>query len=83
MARLRSDSTVPEVYPDLTPEERRRLARTVVPASEAVASAVPPALRPTEDAAREADERCLRELAANEASRSASWALAGKGGLGK
>lgn len=73
MARLRSDVKTPEVFPTVSREELRRLARTVTYDTSEL-PVVPPDLRATGEAARAADEMCLRRLAANEAARGASWA---------
>lgn len=43
---------------------------------------VPPHMRATSEAAREADERCLRDLSRNAVARSASWVMAGGSSLG-
>ncbi|MDO5480922.1 MAG: hypothetical protein Q4F60_01065 [Candidatus Saccharibacteria bacterium] len=75
MAKIRSlEENEGFVYPELSGAERACLAKKVVPISEAKKlSVVPVELRATEEAARWADEMCLRELEANFRARRASW----------
>lgn len=80
MARLRSDIKIPEVIPTISDDERRRLAHLIT-YDEKELPIVPVELRATGEAARAADERCLRQLAANATARGASWMMAGNSSL--
>ena len=82
MARLKSDNEIPEVIPTVSNEELRRLAHSITYDTDNL-PVVPLELRATGDAARIADERCLRQLAANATARGASWMMAGDSSLGR
>lgn len=81
MARLRSDTKVPEVFPTISDEERRRLAHAISYDTDGL-PVVPPELRSTGEAARMADEMCLRRLGANATACGASRAMAKDSSLG-
>ncbi len=81
MAKLRSNMATFEVYPTLQPDERKRLANSVVYDTTTL-PVVPVELRSTGAAAADADSRCLRNLSANATARAASMALAANSALG-
>ena len=82
MAKLRSDMESFEVYPELTSDEFKRLAKSVVYGSTEAIPVVPVEYRATGMAAVIADAKCLDELSRNASARFASMALSGNSSLG-